>query len=172
MFHYKTSRLFRQEDGEQKLKLTQFTDYGLRALMVLASNPGKSFTSKELSDVLEISREHLIKILQHLAHGGYVRNLRGSGGGVRLQKLANEIHLGNLVRWLEEGQGLVECLRPDGGRCNLTPLCLLRPLLSDATEAFYARLNLSTLADCLHPPLQHFVTLQTEKRGPIQRKPA
>ncbi len=143
------------------MKLTQFTDYGLRALMVLASEPDRSFNSKEIASILDVSREHLIKILQRLALGGYVRNLRGSGGGVRLEKQAQEILLGNVVRWLEDAQGLVECMRPDGGHCNLTPLCLLRPLLSDAAEAFYARLNASTLADCLHPPLQHFITLQT-----------
>jgi Rrf2 family nitric oxide-sensitive transcriptional repressor len=143
------------------LKLTQFTDYGLRALMVLASEPERSFNSKEIASILDVSREHLIKILQRLALGGYVRNLRGSGGGVRLEKQAQEILLGNVVRWLEDAQGLVECMRPDGGHCNLTPLCLLRPLLSDAAEAFYARLNTATLADCLHPPLQHFITLQT-----------
>ncbi len=74
------------------------------------------------------------------------------------------------MRWLEEGQGLVECLRPDGGHCNLTPMCLLKPLLSDATEAFYARLNQSTLADCLHPPLQHFVTRQAARPALMQLK--
>ncbi len=152
------------------MKLTQFTDYGLRALMVLASEPDRSFNSKEISSILDVSREHLIKILQRLALGGYVRNLRGSGGGVRLKKQAQEILLGNVVRWLEDAQGLVECMRPDGGHCNLTPLCLLRPLLSDAAEAFYARLNASTLADCLHPPLQHFITLQTRNAALIPLK--
>ena len=153
------------------MKLTQFTDYGLRALMVLASDQTTSFNSKELSSVLDLSREHLIKILQRLALGGYVRNLRGPGGGVHLNKQANEILLGDLVRWLEDGQGLVECLRSDGGHCNLTPLCLLRPLLSDAAEAFYARLNTSTLSDCLHPPLQHFITLRTRKSELTHHKP-
>jgi Rrf2 family nitric oxide-sensitive transcriptional repressor len=153
------------------LKLTQFTDFGLRALMVLAENPDQSLNSKELARILDISREHLIKVLQRLAAGGYVQNQRGANGGVRLDKDASEILLGNVVRWLEDGQGLVECLRPDGGHCNLTPLCLLRPLLSDAAEAFYARLNTSTLADCLHPPLQHFITLQTRKTEMIHLKP-
>ncbi len=96
-----------------------------------------------------------------------MQNQRGSGGGVRLLKQANEILLGSLVRWLEEGQGLVECLRPGGGHCTLTPLCLLKPLLSDATEAFYVRLNQATLADCLHPPLQHFVTLRAQAIAPV-----
>ncbi|HML82816.1 MAG TPA: Rrf2 family transcriptional regulator [Thiomonas arsenitoxydans] len=153
------------------MKLTQFTDFGLRALMVLAENPDQSLNSKELAKILDISREHLVKVLQRLAAGGYVQNQRGSNGGVRLDKDASEILLGNVVRWLEDGQGLVECLRPDGGHCNLTPLCLLRPLLSDAAEAFYARLNTSTLADCLHPPLQHFITLQTRKTEMIHLKP-
>ncbi|MBN8743490.1 MAG: Rrf2 family transcriptional regulator [Thiomonas arsenitoxydans] len=153
------------------MKLTQFTDFGLRALMVLAENPDQSLNSKELAKILDISREHLVKVLQRLAAGGYVQNQRGANGGVRLDKDASEILLGNVVRWLEDGQGLVECLRPDGGHCNLTPLCLLRPLLSDAAEAFYARLNTSTLADCLHPPLQHFITLQTRKAEMIHLKP-
>ncbi|HOI66658.1 MAG: Rrf2 family transcriptional regulator [Thiomonas sp.] len=153
------------------MKLTQFTDFGLRALMVLAENPDQSLNSKELAKILDISREHLVKVLQRLAAGGYVQNQRGANGGVRLDKDASEILLGNVVRWLEDGQGLVECLRPDGGHCNLTPLCLLRPLLSDAAEAFYARLNTSTLADCLHPPLQHFITLQTRKTEMIHLKP-
>lgn len=139
--------------------------------MVLAENPDQSLNSKELARILDISREHLIKVLQRLAAGGYVQNQRGANGGVRLDKDASEILLGNVVRWLEDGQGLVECLRPDGGHCNLTPLCLLRPLLSDAAEAFYARLNTSTLADCLHPPLQHFITLQTRKTEMIHLKP-
>lgn len=139
--------------------------------MVLAENPDQSLNSKELAKILDISREHLVKVLQRLAAGGYVQNQRGANGGVRLDKDASEILLGNVVRWLEDGQGLVECLRPDGGHCNLTPLCLLRPLLSDATEAFYARLNTSTLADCLHPPLQHFITLQTRKTEMIHLKP-
>lgn len=138
--------------------------------MVLASEPDRSFNSKEIASILDVSREHLIKILQRLALGGYVRNLRGSGGGVRLEKQAQEILLGNVVRWLEDAQGLVECMRADGGHCNLTPLCLLRPLLSDAAEAFYARLNTATLADCLHPPLQHFITLQTRNAALIPIK--
>lgn len=152
------------------MKLTQFTDFGLRALMVLASDPEKSFNSREIAQILNVSREHLIKVLQRLASGGYVLNQRGPSGCVRLHKQASEIRLGNVVRWLEDGQGLVECLRPDGGHCNLTPLCLLRPLLSDAAESFYARLNTSTLADCLHPPLQHFITLQTGITPLIQHK--
>ena len=123
-------------------------------------------SSKEIASILDVSREHLIKVLQRLAQGGYVQNQRGVGGGVRLQKQAHEIRLGSLVRWLEEGQGLVECLRPEGGHCALTPLCLLKPLLSDATEAFYARLNQATLADCLHPPLQHFVAMRAQATAP------
>jgi len=139
------------------VKLTQFTDYGLRALMVLASSPEKILNSREIAAILDVSREHLVKILQRLSAGGYVHVQRGAGGGVRLSKPVEEILLGNLVRWLEDGQGLVECLRDDGGQCNLTPVCLLRPLLQEAAEAFYARLNTATLADCLHPPLQQFI---------------
>ena len=138
------------------MKLTQFTDYGLRALMVLASNPEISFNSKALSLILNVSREHLVKILKRLSHGGYVRSQRGARGGVRLAMAADSIPIGHLVRWLEDGQGLAECMRADNGSCNLTPLCLLRPVLEDGAAAFYTRLNAYTLADCIHPPLSRF----------------
>lgn len=138
------------------MKLTQFTDYGLRALMILASKPDITFNSKELANVLDVSREHLVKILKRLSRGGYVRSQRGAGGGVRLAMAADSIPIGHLVRWLEDGQGLAECMRADSGNCNLTPLCLLRPMLEDGAAAFYTRLNAYTLADCVHPPLSRF----------------
>ncbi len=139
------------------MKLTAFSDFGLRALLVLASSDRPNWPSAELAAKLDVSRDHLIKVLQRLAAGGYVQTMRGAGGGVRLLVQPTAIRLGDVLTWLEDEQALVECFREDGGHCVLTGFCALRPRLDRARHAFYAEMNTSTLADCINPALRRFV---------------
>jgi Rrf2 family transcriptional regulator, nitric oxide-sensitive transcriptional repressor len=133
------------------MRLTSFTDYGLRALMRMASAPERGFSTAELAAEFGISRNHLIKIVQRLARGGMVTTRRGSGGGVVLALPAAEIRLGDIVRLLEEGQALVDCLAPCGGNCPIDGRCRLKPRLRAAERAFLAELDRATLADIALP---------------------
>ena len=130
------------------MKLTAFTDFGLRALMCLAADEERLFNTEEISRGLNISREHLIKVVRQLARHGFVTTKRGAQGGFRLARPASEIWLGEVVERLETGQALVECFRADGGACVMTPRCKLIPKLSAARAAVIAELNKTTLAEC------------------------
>jgi Rrf2 family nitric oxide-sensitive transcriptional repressor len=129
------------------MRLTSFTDYGLRALMRMASAPERGFSTAELAEEFGISRNHLIKIVQRLVRGGIVTTRRGSGGGAVLARPADAIRLGDVVRLLEEGQALVECFAPGGGECPIDGRCGLKVRLRRAEAAFLAELDRSTLAD-------------------------
>ncbi len=131
------------------MRLTAFTDFGLRVLMALAAAPGRRVTTDALAVELAVSRHHLGKVVQALAAGGWVITARGARGGLALSRPAAEIPLGAVVRRLEAGQPLVECFRADGGRCVLTPGCGLRGLLAEAAESFLATLDRRSLADCV-----------------------
>ena len=133
------------------MRLTAFTDFGLRALMRLAAEPDRSFTTDEIATEFAISRHHLIKVVRRLADAGYVRTQRGAGGGFQLARPAASIGLGEVVRDLEEDQPIVECFRADGGNCLLTPRCRLRKRLSAARDAFLEELDRTSLADCAYP---------------------
>jgi Rrf2 family nitric oxide-sensitive transcriptional repressor len=133
------------------MRLTAFTDFGLRALMRLAGAPDRSFTTDEIATEFELSRHHLIKVVQGLAEAGYVHTQRGAGGGFRLARPAESITLGQVVRDLERDQPMVECFRADGGACVLTPQCRLRKRLAAAREAFLDELDATTLAECAWP---------------------
>lgn len=135
------------------MRLTTFTDFGLRALMRLAGDPERLFTSEEIATEFAISRNHLVKVIQDLANAGFVETRRGSGGGFRLAVPAKNIRIGEVVRTLESRQALVECFRADGGACVLTPRCRLKGLLAKAREAFYRELDMTTLAECAYPGL-------------------
>lgn len=133
------------------MRLTAFTDFGLRALMRLAAEPERKVTTEDLAEELRISRHHLTKVLRALAEAGIVATQRGNRGGLRLARAPEEISLGEIVRLLEARQALVECFRADGGDCVLSPGCRLKGKLAAAEDAFLRSLDQSSLADCAHP---------------------
>ncbi len=132
------------------MRLTSFTDLGLRAMMRLAGEPGRSFTTDEIAGEFAISRHHLTKIVGELARAGFIATQRGAAGGFRLARPADKITLGEIVRRLESGHALVECFREDGGACVLTPRCRLKRHLATAEEAFLHALDGTTLAECAY----------------------
>ena len=145
--------LFRH--GSQKecaMRVTTFTDFGLRALMKLAAAPDESVTIDAVAGEFRLSRNHLAKVIQELSRAGFVTTQRGAGGGFRLAGAPEDITVGEVVRLLEQSQALVECFEADGGHCVLTPACRLKGHLARAQEAFFAELDKVTLAQCAYVP--------------------
>lgn len=135
------------------MRLTSFTDFGLRTLMRLAADPDRGFTTDEIAQTFEISRHHLTKVVRELAEGGFISTQRGTGGGMRLARPAAEISLGAVVRRMEATQPLVECFRNDGGKCVMTAECHLRSRLAHAREVFLADLDRTSLQECAWSPV-------------------
>lgn len=135
------------------MRLTQFTDFGIRALILLAERNGEVLSASHIAASLGVSVHHMAKVLQALGAAGLVRSQRGKQGGVALAVAPEAIRIGAVVRVLEEDQALVECCRVDGGACVLTPGCRLRGMLLGAEQAFLAELDRFSLADCRIPDL-------------------
>jgi len=133
------------------MRLTLFSDYALRMLMFAAARPGQSVTIGGVSEAYGVSRNHLMKVANLLASAGYLETARGKGGGLRLARPAAEITVGAVLRLTEAGSPLVECFGRDSG-CVIEPACGLKHALSDALQAFYARLDRTTLADITPNP--------------------
>ncbi|MBZ0228650.1 MAG: Rrf2 family transcriptional regulator [Bauldia sp.] len=133
------------------MRLTSFTDYGLRMLMRMASAPERAFSTAELAKELGLSRNHLTKIMRRLARGGIVATRRGGGGGAVLTMEPHDIRLGDIVRLLEEAQPLVECFGEGGGACTIDGRCRLKVRLRSAEAAFLDDLDRATLDDIALP---------------------
>ncbi|MDZ7709154.1 MAG: Rrf2 family transcriptional regulator [Roseovarius sp.] len=134
------------------MRLTSFTDYGLRVLMRMAGAPDRAFTAADLATEFAVSRNHLAKVISALAAANLLQTRRGGGGGAMLARRPEDIRLGDVVAVLEADQALVECFAPGGNACTLTPHCLLKARLAKAQAAFVNDLNRSTLADCAYRP--------------------
>ena len=140
------------------MHLTRFTDYSLRVLIFLAVKGEERSTIHEIAGRFDISRNHLMKVVQDLSHKGYITAIRGNNGGLLLKKAPEEIRLGRLVRDTENDLELVECFGASN-ECRITPACRLKPILAEALRAFLAVLDKYTLADMLGPQQPQLVEL-------------
>ena len=129
------------------MRLSDYTDYTLRVLMYCAANPERLVTIAEIAERLQVSKNHLMKIVSELGRQGLVETTRGRGGGLRLLKAPAAIRVGDVVRGTETDFRLVECFDPASDTCTLTPSCKLRKVLRNALAAYFAELDAVTLAD-------------------------
>jgi Rrf2 family transcriptional regulator, nitric oxide-sensitive transcriptional repressor len=134
------------------MRLTLHTDYSLRLLMLLAMEPDALHTIEEIAQRYDISRNHLMKVVQTLAQAGFVQSLRGRSGGLRLAKPAAQINLGAVVRATEDSFALVECFDRERNTCVVAPACGLRGPIEEALQAFLGVLDRYSLADLIKNP--------------------
>jgi Rrf2 family nitric oxide-sensitive transcriptional repressor len=128
------------------MRLTLFTDYSLRVLLVLASRTEELVTISDIAGAFDISHAHLMKVTHVLGKTGWVDTVRGRNGGMRLAVDPRKLKIGDVVRGLEEDFALVECMG-ESDRCALTGACGLEAALKLALEAFLRELNGYSLAD-------------------------
>lgn len=127
------------------MQLTKHTDYAFRVLIYLALNPPEQLaTIQEISDYFDISRSHMMKIVQKLANAGFILSIRGKQGGIRLGKSGEEINLRAIVELMEATLKPVDCTSQP---CRLNPGCALKGILFRGQQQYMDYLGQYTLAD-------------------------
>lgn len=129
------------------MQLTKHTDYALRLLIQLAGQPEGRVSIADVAEAQGISRSHLMKVANELAHAGFIRAVRGRGGGISLNGTAADINIGAVVSVMEPACDLVDCCT-----CRLVKRCKLPSAFDEALGAFRAVLNRYTLADITRTP--------------------
>lgn len=126
------------------MRLTRYTDYAIRVLLFLGSQPDRLCSIAEIAGAYAISQNHLMKVVNDLVNAGYLQSVRGRSGGIRLARPPGEINIGALVRHTEDDFDLVGC-----STCIIAPACGLTCVLDEALGAFMAVLDRHSLADVL-----------------------
>lgn len=130
------------------MRLTTLSDYALRVLMYAAVSGDKLLTIEETARTYQISRAHLMKVVNILVRKGFLRGVRGRSGGFMLAKAPNAIVVGDVVRATEADFALVECFAT-GNQCIVTGCCKLPAMLNEALNSFIATLDRYTIADLM-----------------------
>lgn len=124
------------------MQLTRHTDYALRLLTHVASISGGKSSIGEIAQIHRISRNHLMKVVQALSHGGFLTTYRGRGGGFSLARPAEEITMGEIIRFTEPNMDLADC-----AHCQIAPVCQMTSIFNEARDAFLAVFDRYSLAD-------------------------
>jgi len=139
------------------MKLSRYTDIGLRALMYIAAQ-GRNVSAREVSEAFGVSRDHVTKSMQGLVALGALTSTPGRNGGFEMDADPRTLRLGDLVRRLEPNLAIAECFS-EGSTCPLTGACELSAALYDAREAFFTSLNRHTLAELVQGTYQGLVQI-------------
>ena len=142
------------------MQLTHFTDLGLRVLMYTSqpqriTRSGQAITISEIAASLNVSRNHLVKVVHFMANQEWLITTRGKGGGLALAKSPADYNLGHVIRILEGTTQVVNCAEPP---CALRFACGLKSVLDDALQAFYQCLDQYTLADMIQEKTQNLLS--------------
>jgi Rrf2 family protein len=92
------------------LRISEAASLALHSTVLLAANPGKLISTREIAAMLHVSEAHLSKVLQRLTRAGIVRAIRGPKGGFRLVKPARETTLLDVYESIEGTLTPSKCL--------------------------------------------------------------
>jgi Rrf2 family transcriptional regulator, iron-sulfur cluster assembly transcription factor len=132
-----------------KLQLSMIGEYALRAMLYICSKPfGTSYQISEIAEKNGIPDNFLRKIIPLLKKANLLNSQRGNGGGITLQKRAEDITPLEIINAVEGPILLNKCLIHDKF-CSRDDFCSFHTLWADAQQQLKDKLasrNLSELA--------------------------
>src|SRR6476620_1980538 len=131
------------------MKISAQEEYGLRCLVQLADLPeGESLTLPQIAEREGISVANAGKLMWLLNKADFVHSTRGTKGGYSLARPAEEIHLNEIIKVLDEDVMTKHCGSYTGvlDSCVHNGDCGIRPVLIGLHEIVENALSKITLA--------------------------
>lgn len=134
--------------GKVMFKVSQKTEYALRAVIELALRAGQGpVPAREIAEAQRIPLRFLEQQLATLSKSGLVESFRGSGGGCRLSREASEIRVADVVDAVEGPFFPMYCLDPGDHTCFQDSRCGLQGLWGEVRTAVRSVFERVTVAD-------------------------
>jgi Rrf2 family protein len=84
------------------MKLTTKSEYSILALIYIARNEKKGFIKiEEICGTCDISKKYLEYLFTILRQSRFIKTKRGSGGGYKLARPADEISIAEIIRLMD-----------------------------------------------------------------------
>jgi Rrf2 family nitric oxide-sensitive transcriptional repressor len=132
------------------MRLSRFTDYSLRVLIYLGQNNESRVTINQISEAYAISKKHLMKVVSNLTRLQFIIAQRGPGGGIKLNRLPEDISLDEVIGNMEKHLQQLQAKNLSSTK-SLTADTRLSNFLQHALQAYLEALGRFTLADVLEP---------------------
>ena len=132
------------------LNLGKLTDYATVIMTVLAADPERSLSARELADRTHVAPPTVSKLLKRLSRHGMVDSTRGSQGGYRLSKPADRVTVADIIAAMEGPIALTQC-SVHKGCCSIESYCGVRSNWRLINKAIRGALDAVTLAQMAQP---------------------
>ncbi len=132
------------------MRLTKFSDYALRVLMIATTCGEQKLTIEATAEVFGISQGHLKKVVLALTRAGFLQGFKGRTGGYLLARKPEDINIGAVLRVTETNYQVFDCFQ-EGQVCPLAGPCRLPSIGGRAIAAFLATFDQVSLADLALP---------------------
>jgi Rrf2 family protein len=130
-----------------RLALTRRGDYGVRAMLALATDhEGVWLSVPRISASMQIPERFLPRVMSDLARAGLIEGRAGRTGGYRLARPAAGITLLDVISAIEPEPDARSCVLR-GGPCGLDGRCAVHDAFTGAREAMLERLDTVSLDD-------------------------
>ncbi len=134
------------------LRISRKIDYGLRAMIYLASvASGAMVPFREIARQMVIPEDFLAKILKTLVDAGLVRSSRGPHGGYVLARAAAEVSFLDVIEAVEGPVALNVCL-DDEDSCGHSQICPMMSVWKLGQEKMLDVYRQARLADVTFKP--------------------
>jgi len=124
--------------------------YAIRGVLELARHYGQAAAVpvSAIGRTYGISTRFLVVILNELKRGGFVRSKRGVQGGFLLAVPPKELHVGDIIRFVDGPMDPVRCVVGRDARvCPRWARCSLKGLWAQAREAMEQVCDSATFED-------------------------
>lgn len=146
------------------MQLTRAADYGVRAMIHLASADTRARSSlTELADAADVSPAFLSKVLQRLVRSGFVASWRGKKGGFELLDRGRGASLLEILKALDGVPELNVCLLSGG--CHRSPWCAAHEVWQEAQTRMREILSAATLEQLVIETRARQAVLAAEATG-------
>lgn len=90
------------------MKLQKASRYALYAVLHLASEPDKQFSTADIATSYDISIHHLAKVMRTLVRSGLIESVRGVGGGYRFAGNLRRTTLWDVIHEFESLESAID----------------------------------------------------------------
>jgi Rrf2 family protein len=129
---------------------TKSTAYALQALVEL-SKFEKPVDVNKISELTDLPKPFLAKLLQNLSKHGFVKSFKGIHGGFVLAKKPEDIRIVDVFKSLEDKESLVFYCSSNKNDCtrDRSNVCVLWPFFAKMENEISKVLDKYTLADVI-----------------------
>jgi Rrf2 family iron-sulfur cluster assembly transcriptional regulator len=131
------------------MKISTRGRYGTRMMLDLAAHHNQGPTPlREIAKRQDLSVKYLEQLIIPLKAAGYIRSVRGARGGYTLARKPDKISVGQIIKVLEGGLSLVDCVE-DPRVCEREKNCPTRDIWLRMSDRLMEELSSLTLRDVL-----------------------